>query len=401
MGFSNGDLVEESSRCEAASEMCWLLVLLLVFCLLAEPFGEYKSIWNQNIERSEEIYGYLESEENQIPAVFFLKNTGEAVFNTALFSINEEKRSASEPQNTAVTLEVTKPYAEEVWTDSRQTEVQSMSVIHENAEIIEKTEIASTSETSGEVETTFNPETSSKAEIATETGNETMTDSKFNINEAPALEEEIVHSDITAQTDVEDVPDLGVPDSEEISSELTVINGFGIDEEGMICEFYPEKSLLEEGFLEFPAEYCTGIRRGVFTEGGYGITDLYIPSNITMIEDGAFSELVNLGYIDVEEGNPVYMGVDGVLFDSTMTEVKAFPASRIGFYEMPENVVRIGDYALENTMLSKIDLRNCTDMEVGNYVFGEFQGEGITIYVPQNQRELYSGVFAGYSIIME
>lgn len=132
--------------------------------------------------------------------------------------------------------------------------------------------------------------------------------------------------------------------------------GFKIDQEGMICGFDPAKSEMMDGYLELPSENCIGIRRGTFSGVGTGIFEIYIPENIQNIENGAFSELGELTWIEAG-GTGEYTARDGILFSGT--ELAAFPAGRTGIFEMPEDVTSIRASAFANTNLDKIDMRNC------------------------------------------
>ena len=145
---------------------------------------------------------------------------------------------------------------------------------------------------------------------------------------------------------------------------------FVIDEEGMICDFYPEYASISDGVLTLPEDGCTGIRSGAFADCGAEIYEIYIPAAISVIEEGAFSGLDFLEWIEAEEGNPGCCSVDGVLFDATCTVLLAFANGRIGTYLVPGTVTRIGEGAFENTSITALDLRQCGNVTFGNNVFG-------------------------------
>ena len=84
--------------------------------------------------------------------------------------------------------------------------------------------------------------------------------------------------------------------------------------------------------------------------------EIYIPENIQNIENGAFSELGELTWIEAG-GTGEYTARDGILFSGT--ELAAFPAGRTGIFEMPKDVTSIRASAFANTNLDKIDMRNC------------------------------------------
>lgn len=157
--------------------------------------------------------------------------------------------------------------------------------------------------------------------------------------------------------EIEDKEDADVDDSSE--SDVTGKIPFLIDEAGMICGFSPEYADMEEGILSLPAEGCVGIRSGAFLGTGSEILELYIPANITRMEEGALSGMNRLEWIEAEEENEAYISVEGVLFDRAMTSLYAFPAGRTGTYKIPASVTYIAYGAFDNTTLFEIDMRDC------------------------------------------
>ena len=123
------------------------------------------------------------------------------------------------------------------------------------------------------------------------------------------------------------VPDSGNGEN----GEQGTVSCFVLDEMGMLCGFLPEYAEISDGCLTLPAE-CTGIRRGAFSGCGAGILELYIPAGAVTIEEGALADLISLEWIDVEYGNPGYVSDCGVLFDSTMSVLLAFPAAWTDVY---------------------------------------------------------------------
>lgn len=205
--------------------------------------------------------------------------------------------------------------------------------------------------------------------------------------------------DGTAENDDEDESDESDGNQEEGKSELRVIQGFVIDSEDMICGFYPEQSRIEaDGYLEFPAEGCVGIRADAFEESGEAVTEVSLPANITKIETGAFEHMGQLLGIGVEPGNPVYSDLDGVLYNAQGTALLAFPAGRIGMYGVSAETLEIGSRAFSGTALDKIDFRDCGELEFGNDLFGENAGSGLTVYVPAEFSESYAEKLSAYNV---
>lgn len=162
-----------------------------------------------------------------------------------------------------------------------------------------------------------------------------------------------------------------MPQEESPAEAYIYYQGFKIDQEGMICGFDPAKSEMMDGYLELPSENCIGIRRGTFSGVGTGIFEIYIPENIQNIENGAFSELGELTWIEAG-GTGEYTARDGILFSGT--ELAAFPAGRTGIFEMPKDVTSIRASAFANTNLDKIDMRNCISILCDEGIFGDGAG---------------------------
>ena len=152
-------------------------------------------------------------------------------------------------------------------------------------------------------------------------------------------------------------------DTEEIEDAKTDIvettTPFLIDEAGMLYGINEEMLDCTSGVLELPSENCVGIRSHVFINGFTDIYEIYIPSNISVIETGAFDGIDNLFDIMVEEGNLNYTSIDGVLYDEDRTTLLTFPAGRTGGYIVPTQTERIAANAFVQTGLSVIDIRDC------------------------------------------
>lgn len=80
-----------------------------------------------------------------------------------------------------------------------------------------------------------------------------------------------------------------------------------------------------DGFLCLPGyENCVGIEKGAFDGMEEEVFELYIPANITYIEEGAFENLTNLMFIEVSQDNPVFYSEKGVAYYNDGT-VAAYP----------------------------------------------------------------------------
>ena len=193
--------------------------------------------------------------------------------------------------------------------------------------------------------------------------------------------------------------DTDQDNGDEGNGEQGAASCFVLDEMGMLCGFLPEYAEISDGCLTLPAE-CTGIRRGAFTGCGAGILELYIPAGAAVIEEGAFSGLVSLEWIGVESGNPGCVSAGGVLFDSTMSVLLAFPAAWMDIYAVPPCVTRIADQAFDGTSIYRLDIRDCTGLSFGQNVFGDSRGNGIQVAVPGSELELYTEMLSGYAVTL-
>ena len=172
-----------------------------------------------------------------------------------------------------------------------------------------------------------------------------------------------VITDEPKDTIVNESNDIPKNDTEEIEDAKTDIaetaTPFLIDGDGMLYGINEEMLDCTSGVLELPSENCVGIRSHAFINGFTDIYEIYIPSNISVIETGAFDGIDNLFDIMVEEGNLNYTSIDGVLYDEDRTTLLTFPAGRTGGYIVPTQTERIAANAFAQTGLSVIDIRDC------------------------------------------
>lgn len=226
----------------------------------------------------------------------------------------------------------------------------------------------------------------------------------------PPLEE--IVPDIPGETAKPDIPEDIEPDipedvepdvpSDGDTGNVDVTVGFEVDGDGMIYSFIPGEAIVEDGgYLALPSEGCSGILSGAFTGAGAGIYDIFIPANITYIEENAFYGMDDLFGIDVEEGNPNYASDGGILFDKYQTSLLAFPKARIGTYSVPQGVSILADYSFADTNLGKLDMRACGLVEIGSALFGESDGNGIIVMAPKEYFTEYQEIFAGYHVTVQ
>lgn len=74
-----------------------------------------------------------------------------------------------------------------------------------------------------------------------------------------------------------------------------------------------------------------------------------IPEEITNINEHAFSECTKLTSINVDDNNPKYSSMNGVLFNKDGTELIKYPMDRSDMdYFIPNDVAKIHDFAFHN-----------------------------------------------------
>ncbi len=203
--------------------------------------------------------------------------------------------------------------------------------------------------------------------IVSEPDKTVMAEAKDNLAEKEeaiiAAESKVSIVDVPKNTIVDESNDIPKNDTEESEDAKTDIaeaaTPFLIDEAGMLYGINEEMLDCKSGVLELPSENCVGIRSHAFINGFTDIYEIYIPSNISVIETGAFDGIDNLFDIMVEEGNINYTSIDGVLYDEEEITLLAFPAGRTGGYIVPTQTERIAANAFAQTGLSVIDIRDC------------------------------------------
>jgi hypothetical protein len=123
------------------------------------------------------------------------------------------------------------------------------------------------------------------------------------------------------------------------------------------------------------------------------LTNVAIPKGVTDIGKSPFQGCTELTTITVDQQNPAYRSVNGVLFDIGLSLLIQYPVGRFGGYLIPSSVTSIGDYAFFNCFsLPSITIPN----SVTNIGGGAFSGcTNLTnVTIPNSVTSIGDSVFA-------
>ena len=159
----------------------------------------------------------------------------------------------------------------------------------------------------------------SDALMAEETISTPILPGEETVPDAPIIET-ILPNDPPISGELSDIPviDENISDDPALEEggvgDKTVIGGgFVTDASGMICGISDLSVISEDGYLILPSEGCRGIAADIFASCKDIISEIYIPANISEIEERAFTDLTSLGWIEMETSAGYYTE-DGVLF---------------------------------------------------------------------------------------
>lgn len=150
------------------------------------------------------------------------------------------------------------------------------------------------------------------------------------------------------------------------AADMSEVNGFFVDASGMICGISDPDIAFSGEYLELPADQCVGIAAGAFLGAPEGICEMFLPSNIVCIEEGAFLGLDQLEWIEMEQSGEFFTE-DGVLFSEGGICLFAFPAGRIGQYKVPGTVTRFAADAFTQASLDTVDAVENSLSDLGNF----------------------------------
>ena len=170
----------------------------------------------------------------------------------------------------------------------------------------------------------------------------------------------------------------------ETASEIRDMHTFGGSRNIRELIFLSGVGQIRDNFFTTFANDFTNLSRIVFAEtvtnlGVQAIshldalTDVTLPASMTSIGDVNFVGCPKLERIEVDERNPSYVSVDGVVYPRDLSRIICFPEGKRGVFVMPNEVTQLEDFALERRSVEKLicgssltNIRECALMECGN-----------------------------------
>jgi len=123
--------------------------------------------------------------------------------------------------------------------------------------------------------------------------------------------------------------------------------------------------------------YTLAEGQATILQGNPDAIELEIPTQldgypVAGVAAGAFLDCPNLGYIEAEEGHPVYASVDGVLFDANRRMLAAYPPSRREeLYIIPEDTQRIDSHAFSGASNLIVVIVPDSIVSIGEHAFAD------------------------------
>jgi hypothetical protein len=94
-----------------------------------------------------------------------------------------------------------------------------------------------------------------------------------------------------------------------------------------------------------------------------------LSANLTTIGDDIFRHCLALTALTVNAVNPNYVAISGIVYNTSMTEIKIYPCGKVGSYTIPSTILRIDDYNFFACIaLTSVTIPNNIHV-LGNYSF--------------------------------
>lgn len=164
----------------------------------------------------------------------------------------------------------------------------------------------------------------------------------------------------------------------------------------MTIDNYAFQGCRNLSILNIPS-LLTSIGDGAFLECS-GLNDFKIPASVTSIGNAAFRSFT--GSITVDDNNPNYSSIDGVLFNKAQTQLIQCPVSKTGDYTIPSSVTTIGNLAFYGCSdLTTISIPSSVTT-IGPYAFIYCTGLS-SVLVPSSVTSIGQRAFGGVKGLIE
>jgi hypothetical protein len=190
------------------------------------------------------------------------------------------------------------------------------------------------------------------------------------------------------------------------------------------------------GIGEYAFSYCQALASvtlpaGVSRIDNYAffscasLADVIIPASVTTVGIAAFARCSQISNLVVEDANPKYRSVDGVLYDKAMTRLMQYPGARAGSFVIPDGVTTIDTEAFSVsgkltgvilpssvTVIGEVAFGNCPLLEdvtipssvtsIGQYAFlncGKLSRARFLGDTPYMGSSVFNSAAAGFTIL--
>lgn len=144
---------------------------------------------------------------------------------------------------------------------------------------------------------------------------------------------------------------------------------------------------------EFNGKPVTKIGRWAFNGLDNVLTKLKIPASVTEIDFNSIVYCKALESIEVDENNPEYTSVGGILYNKTVTENVFVPYGITGVIEIPETMTKISDFMFQNRKkLTGVHMHDGVTA-IGKSAFSSCIGLH-SITIPENMTEIGDYAFS-------